>query len=548
VALVAIVATDHILARPMALHLSHTRSAECEIVSAKGLATTRAGTIDAVVYLPSLLECGTIPDLAEANAVFRSYSEARVGRFVLVSSAAAYGASHRNSGLLSESSPVSTDKHGVASQWIRLEGSAKKSFKQEDQLTILRCATLLSRKSANPIARDLTRRAVLTMPGHDPCIQFVDAHDLAQAVGCVLHSAAGGVFNVASDGVIPWRQALRRSGIHAVIIPRTLLRLGLLASTRNQANYLDYKRCPWTVSNTRIKELGFRPVKSSVEALDEFEKSISKKKIHDPGPQTFDDFGMDKGYIDAYGRTLFRFLARLYWRIETSGIQHIPEHGRAVLAGLHRGFMPFDGVMALHLISTRTGRYPRFLIHPGLVKFPFLANFMTKLGGIIACQQNAAYVLEREELLGVFPEGIRGAFVRYSRAYQVQDFHRDAFVKMALRHRAPIIPFVTVGSSEIFPVLGEIKSKWWTRYTDWPSFPITPTFPVLPLPLPSKWHTRFLPAMHVEQEYPPSAAGNPEIVHAISRTVRERMQEAIDEMLQKRRSVFFGSIFQASVG
>jgi 1-acyl-sn-glycerol-3-phosphate acyltransferase len=532
----------------MALHMSHTRGAECEIVSAQRLTTARAGDVDAVVYLPSLLECGTIPDLAEAAAVFRLYNEVQVARFVLVSSAAAYGASYRNSGLLSESSPVSTDKRGVASQWVRLEGSAKKLFKQEGQLTILRCATLLSRQSANPIARDLTRRAVLTMPGHDPCIQLVDAHDLAQAVGCVLHSAAGGVFNVASDGVMPWRQALRRSGIRAVRTPRTLLRLGHLASTRNRANYLDYQRYPWTVSNARIKELGFRPVKSTIEALTEFQTSISKKKIPDLGSWNFDDFGMDKAYIDAYGRTLFRFLARVYWRIEASGIQHIPEQGRGVLAGLHRGFMPFDGVMALHLISTNTGRYPRFLVHPGLVKFPFLANFMTKLGGIIACQRNAAYVLEREELLGVFPEGIRGAFVRYSRAYQVQDFHRDAFVKMALRHRAPIIPFVTVGSAEIFPVLGEIKSKWWTKYTDWPSFPITPTFPVFPLPLPSKWHTRFLPAMHVEQEFPASAAGNPEIVRAISRTVRERMQEAIDEMLQKRRSVFFGSIFPANAG
>lgn len=161
----------------------------------------------------------------------------------------------------------------------------------------------------------------------------------------------------------------------------------------------------------------------------------------------------------------------------------------------------------------------------------------------MACQENAQRILESDELLGVFPEGIQGAFVRYSEAYQIHGFHRDAFVKMALRHRAPIIPFVTVGSAEIFPVLGKLKSRLWTKYSEWPAFPITPTFPLIPVPLPSKWHTRFLPAMHIESDYPPSAAANASVVRAISREVRSRMQNAIDEMLQQRRSIFFGSIF-----
>jgi len=100
-----------------------------------------------------------------------------------------------------------------------------------------------------------------------------------------------------------------------------------------------------------------------------------------------------------------------------------------------------------------------------------------------------------------------------------------------------------VGSAEIFPILGKFKSRLFTKYSEWPEFPLTPTFPLLPLPLPSKWHTHFLPAMHVEHDYPASAATNTAIVRAISREVRNRMQKAIDEMLQRRRSIFFGSVF-----
>jgi len=65
-----------------------------------------------------------------------------------------------------------------------------------------------------------------------------------------------------------------------------------------------------------------------------------------------------------------------------------------------------------------------------------------------------------------------------------------------------------------------------------------------PIPLPAKWHTQFLPPIHIEQRYPPEAAGDPAMVRAISREVRKSMEEAIAEMLDRRRSIFYGSIFK----
>ena len=262
------------------------------------------------------------------------------------------------------------------------------------------------------------------------------------------------------------------------------------------------------------------------------------------GAEGLDPFGMDRGYVERWGRRLFRFLHDRYWRIEVRGLEHVPRSGRGVLTGVHRGFMPFDGVMALHLLARECGRYPRFLLHPTLTKLPFLTDFMTKLGGVLACRENADWVLERGGLLGIFPEGIRGAFTPYRRAYRLGKFGRDEYVRMALRNRAPILPFVTVGSAEIFPILGRIDWGWLKRYTEWPFLPIAPPFPLLPVPLPSKWHTRFLEPLHVEELHGPEAADDPEVVRAISRTVRARMAAAIAEMLARRRSVFFGSVFE----
>jgi len=335
-----------------------------------------------------------------------------------------------------------------------------------------------------------------------------------------------------------WAQRAARAGLAPLGLAHTI-------------DQLDYIRYSWTVSNKKIKsELGFVPEKTSAEALVDFAgRKSGDSQAREITSREFDDFGMDKSYIAACGRVLFNFLHKYYWRIEVDGLERVPREGRAVLVGVHRGFLPWDGAMALHLLTGRVGRCPRFLIHPGLIKFPFLFNLFTKLGGIIACHENADHALSREELLGVFPEGVRGPFRLYRDAYRLGRFGRNDFVKMALRNRAPIIPFVTVGSAEIFPIFGKIEWGWWKRYAQWPFIPLTPTFPfsLLPLPLPSKWHTQFLAPIHVELEHAPEAADDPATVRAISREVKTQMQKAIEQMLRRRRSIFFGSVFDKEV-
>jgi 1-acyl-sn-glycerol-3-phosphate acyltransferase len=146
----------------------------------------------------------------------------------------------------------------------------------------------------------------------------------------------------------------------------------------------------------------------------------------------------------------------------------------------------------------------------------------------------------------MFPEGIRGAFTPYRRAYRLGKFGRDEYVRMALRNGAPIVPFVTVGSAEIYPIWGRLDWQWVKRATEWLYLPLAPNFPLPGLPLPSKWHTRFLEPLPVGERWGPEAADDPETVRAISREVRSRMRAALDEMLARRRSIFWGSVFEPS--
>lgn len=511
-------------------------------------------SVDAVIYSPPLHRRRI--DLRDAESVFRQCAKVGIEKFVLLSSAMVYGASPHNQGLMPETRPVfNGDTNQIAGDWHELEAMAVSylgaASRTSAQLTILRLAAMPAPDGKDYFSELFRGRIAVTLPGHDPTMQLLSREDLANAVRSALEAVESGVYNVAPNGTITLRAALKLAGVRRVpisrVLQRTVRRVLKRIGLAHAIEQLDFVRYSWTISDQKIRsELSSEPQRSSSDALSKFraaKKGASSNGTVAPHGE-FDDFGMDKHYIAAYGRTLFKFLHDYYWRVEVDGLDHVPRRGRAILVGLHRGFMPWDGVMALHELVQRLGRYPRFLIHPGLIKFPFLFNYMTKLGGIIACQENAAYVLERDEMLGLFPEGIRGAFSLYRDAYKIGKFGRDEYVKLALRHRAPIVPFVTVGSAEIFPILKKWDWAWWKRNTEWPTFPITPTFPFLPpVPLPAKWHTQFLEPIHIEQRYPPEAAGDPSTVRAISLEVRNVMDGAVGELLRRRKSIFYGSIF-----
>lgn len=255
----------------------------------------------------------------------------------------------------------------------------------------------------------------------------------------------------------------------------------------------------------------------------------------------YDEFGLDPEYLQKWS-WWFRFLVRVYWRAEVEGMENIPLAGPALLVGNHRGFMPFDGVVHRSLILAAKGRHIRFLVIPSLFKFPFLSDFLIKQGGVVASRANTRKLFERENLVGIFPEGISGAFRMYKGAYKLGDMSRNAFAKLAIEHGVPIVPSATIGHVEIFPILAKVRSSLIVRVAGWPFLPITPTFPLLPIPLPTKWHIRYLDPVPVDG-YVPSDAEDPKAVNELARVTCEVMQRNIDEMLHRRKHIFFGSIF-----
>ncbi len=158
---------------------------------------------------------------------------------------------------------------------------------------------------------------------------------------------------------------------------------------------------------------------------------------------------------------------------------------------------------------------------------------------MVASPFNALRLLEQDQLVAVFPEGVKGTGKAFSERYRLQRFGRGGFVEIALRTGAPIVPVAVVGSEEIYPKLGDIPSL--ARMLGAPFFPLTPTFPWLgPLgvvPLPSKWRIEFLEPIETAS-YGPEAAEDRALVLELSERVRGEIQQALYANLVRRGPAF----------
>jgi 1-acyl-sn-glycerol-3-phosphate acyltransferase len=207
--------------------------------------------------------------------------------------------------------------------------------------------------------------------------------------------------------------------------------------------------------------------------------------------------------------------------------------------------MPLDAVMHLSLILTYRRRVVRFLIIQSLLRIPYLCNFLTKLGGVVASQENAARLFADGSLVGIFPEGIRGTFTPYKSTYKLRDFAKSAFAKIAIENQVPIVPCAVIGHSEIFPIIARIDSSLVTRVLGWPYLPIAPMFPLAPIPIPSKWHVRVIEPVPVTG-LARADAENVKLVRDFSRHVQDIVQRNIDDMLPRRKHIFWGKVLNGA--
>jgi 1-acyl-sn-glycerol-3-phosphate acyltransferase len=306
------------------------------------------------------------------------------------------------------------------------------------------------------------------------------------------------------------------------------LRLGLLRRLRGALSDdlfdVDTWKGVWTMLNYTL----------------EYQADVLKRRV--TGEYETDEWGFDPEVL-ATVRPFFEFLYRRYWRVDASGLEHVPPEGRALLVSNHSGQLPWDAAMVATAVLTEhpAQRLVRTLYATWFPTLPLLSDLFVKCGQVLATEDNGTRLLENGELVAVYPEGYKGVGKLYKERYRLARFGRGGFVKMALRARAPIIPVAVTGAEETYISL--YKSRSLARLTGFPYFPISTTFPWLGLlgfvPLPTKWYIDFGEPIPVDH-HPAGAENDVVLVSQLTDRVRNVVQEMLYQRLAQRRSVLLG--------
>lgn len=272
-------------------------------------------------------------------------------------------------------------------------------------------------------------------------------------------------------------------------------------------------------------------------------------------PRTSDDHDLDDprlGDVDEWGRSeRMRELARkayapLYerwFRVTWEGMENIPADGGALLVANHAAAVPSDAPAIMHGIEVEMGRPVYGLADHFFKSVPVVGTLWARNGGVVAQPDNAYRLLrEQGQLALVFPEGTKGPAKTYDERYRLRRFGRGGFVEIAMRAGVPIIPIAVVGAEESMPTITRLPAV--AKVLGLPYFPITANMlafgPLGALAyFPAKFTIRVLEPVTFDVPPDQPRYSRSRIMDA-SEEIRQSIQEALYDMLQKRRSVWFG--------
>jgi 1-acyl-sn-glycerol-3-phosphate acyltransferase len=269
-----------------------------------------------------------------------------------------------------------------------------------------------------------------------------------------------------------------------------------------------------SLTNTLVQKLLPNPARYPVKI---------KKQI---GTLGYDPWGFRQ---DSFNKAFafFKVLSDKYFRVDVKGIDQVPATGPVLIIANHSGQLPIDGILIGCALASRNShpRIPRAMIERFFPTVPFLGNLLNQVGAVIGDPVNCSKMLENNEAIVVFPEGVRGSGKLYKDRYQLKRFG-NGFMHLAMKHDATIVPVGVVGCEETIPAVGNVK--FLAKLLNIPYVPIT-----LPFIFPAKVVLNFGEPIKFKND-----ALNEDMVTDRVEQVKGKIHELINKGLSERKRVF----------
>jgi 1-acyl-sn-glycerol-3-phosphate acyltransferase len=244
---------------------------------------------------------------------------------------------------------------------------------------------------------------------------------------------------------------------------------------------------------------------------------------------------------------IWGWLYHHYFRVQTSGWEHIPPNQPVLLIGSHNGGLAApDMFMMMYDWFCRFGvQRPAYgLMHPTVWRsIPPVAQLAERVGALVAHPKMAIAALQRGASVLVYPGGPEDVFRPHHLRHQIYFAERRGFIKLALRQKVAIVPVVSTGAHDTLLVLADFYPQvqqlheWgmpWLFNIDPVVFPIylglpwglaLGPLPHIPLPVPIR--TRICTPIWFER-YGHEATRDRAYVNACYEKVRTSMQQELD--------------------
>lgn len=256
--------------------------------------------------------------------------------------------------------------------------------------------------------------------------------------------------------------------------------------------------------------------------------AISRKHVNEFG---VDPFGFDPEFIKLLAPVAV-WLYRKYFRCEVRGAESIPA-GRMIVISNHSGQLPFDGMMieAAFLLESKIPRILRGMAERWSAEVPFINTLFARGGHIVGEPNSCRKLLEMDEAVMVFPEGLKGIVKLFKDRYKLLNFGHG-FMRLALQTNSPIVPVAVIGAEEQAPTIAHFMPL--AKLLGIPALPIV--LPqILPIPLPVKYRIEIGKPFYFKGD----GTEEQEVIASYVAQTKERIQDMLNEGRQKRKSIFF---------
>ena len=249
-------------------------------------------------------------------------------------------------------------------------------------------------------------------------------------------------------------------------------------------------------------------------------------------PKPVGSFGYDPwGYNEETFKFTLGFIKLIYdkyFRVTAHGLENVPANGRALIIPNHSGQLPLDGFLvgAAMALNPHGPRLARAMIERFFPTIPWVGNFLNAIGAVIGDPVNCSKMLEMDEAIIVFPEGVRGSGKLYRDRYKLKRFG-NGFMHLSINHHAPVVPVAVIGCEETMPSLANVAPV--AKALGLPYFPLLPVY----WPLPARIHIYFGKPMHFGHQQVSEAEAT-----VMVDQVKHEIRQLIHRGLAERESIF----------